>query len=73
MRAKLPKVFRSHNVSSEDLSEELTDGFAYKLSDADRVALGGEGDGWWVSARASSLGSLLPTARVRKGYWRKAC
>ena len=37
LRARLPKVFRSHNVSSEELSEELTDGFAYKLSDANRV------------------------------------
>ena len=38
-----------------------------------RVAFGGEGDGWWVPARTSSLGSLLPVAGVRKGYWLEAC
>ena len=39
MRAVVPKVFRAHGASPAEQSEEMADGFAYKLSESDRKAV----------------------------------
>ena len=39
LRAMLPKQLRAHTGGPDDQGEELSDSFAYKISDADRLAV----------------------------------
>ena len=39
LRASLPRAFRAHGATPEELSDELVDSFSYKTSTSDRQAV----------------------------------